>query len=420
MATNDFSKEERVAFEDILEGFNDALVISAQVMKYDIGDVMAERALDTVWRPVPYIVESYDGMDQTGNFNDKTQLSVPSSLTTQKSVPFKLDARELRDGLQEDRLVKAAYQRLGSDVNSALLRTASFRGTAVATFAGKATGYDEVAELDSIFNETGVPMMDRCLCLNTRDYNSMAGNLAERQTMNDKPTKAYEKAYVGEVAQFDTFKMDVAQNVQASDVTGATVTAADQRHIPRAVDLTQDGQRNVDNRSMLLAVAVGAGAFKEGDAFTVDGVYSVHNITKEDCPSLKTFRVIGTPAPGFIEISPAIVAIDHAGFSIAEVQYQNVSATPAAGAAITMLNTVTAKANPFWHKNAIELLPGRLVMPSNSGLAVMRGTTDQGLDVLFTRQGDINSLTAKYRLDTFFGTVNTLPEHSGIMLFGQT
>ena len=31
---NSFSKEERVAFEDILEGFNDALVLSKNVSMY--------------------------------------------------------------------------------------------------------------------------------------------------------------------------------------------------------------------------------------------------------------------------------------------------------------------------------------------------------------------------------------------------
>lgn len=420
MANNDFSKEERVAFEDVLEGFNDALVISAKVSKYNIGDVQAERSSDTVWRPVPYIVESYDGMDASGNFNDKTQMSVPSSLTTQKHVPFQMDARELRDGLQEDRLVKAAYTRLSSDVNSALLSTASFRGTVVHAEAGSATGYEDVAELDSLFNEIGVPMPDRHLCLGSRDYNAMASNLAERQTMNEMPTEAYRRAYVGDVAGFDTCKMDVSRNIAAATATGVTVNGANQRHVPKAVDDTQDGQRNVDNRTQLLTVAVTGGAIQAGDAFTIDGVFSCHMIEKGANPTLKTFRVIEVLNATSVRISPAIVDGQHGGATTAEVQYQNVDSTPANGAAITFLNTQTAKANPFWHKDAIELLPGRLIMPSNSGLATMRGTTDQGLDVLFTRQGDINTLNAKYRMDVFFGTVLTLPEQAGIMLFGQS
>jgi hypothetical protein len=40
-------------------------------------------------------------MDQTNNFTAFTQLSVPATLGFQKSVPFILDALELRDALQE-------------------------------------------------------------------------------------------------------------------------------------------------------------------------------------------------------------------------------------------------------------------------------------------------------------------------------
>ena len=41
---NAFSKEERVAFEDILEGFQDALVLSRNVSVYNTDSEMMERA----------------------------------------------------------------------------------------------------------------------------------------------------------------------------------------------------------------------------------------------------------------------------------------------------------------------------------------------------------------------------------------
>jgi len=424
MASNDFNKEERVAFEDILEGFNDALIMSAKVNKYNIGDVSAERANDTVWRPQPYILQSYDGMDQSGNFNAKTQLSVPSSLTTQKSVPFTLDARELRDGLQENRLVKGAYQRLGSDVNSSLLDTAANLGSVVVAQATAANGYDGIAACETVFDELGVPMSDRHMALSARDYQGMASNLAERQTMNDMPTKAYRETYVGNVAKFNTCKLDVSRRLTAAAGVTVTINGANQRHIPKAVDTTQQGQQNVDNRFQNITIGVVSGTVAVGDAFTIAGVNSLHHIEHGDTGQLKTFRITaivsGAGGAGVVTITPAIVDGVHGGATGAEEQYQNVTATPANGAAITFLNTVTANVNPFWAKDAIELLPGRLVMPKNSGLAVMRGTTDQGLDVLFTRQGAIDDLNLKYRLDTFWGTVMCNPQMAGIALFGQT
>jgi hypothetical protein len=59
-------------------------------------------------------------------------------------------------------------------------------------------------------------------------------------------------------------------------------------------------------------------------------------------------------------------------------------------------------------------------VPENSGAAVMRSTTDQGIEVTMQRFYDINTMKTKYRWDVFFGVVNKQPEMSGIMLFSQT
>jgi hypothetical protein len=55
--------------------------------------------------------------------------------------------------------------------------------------AAPASGFDDVAEVEAVMNEQGVPDYDRVLALSTRDYNSMAGNLADRETMGSKVTK---------------------------------------------------------------------------------------------------------------------------------------------------------------------------------------------------------------------------------------
>ena len=62
--SNQFSKEERVAFEAMLEGFQDALVLSRNVAKYQTDQRTMERSNDVIWRPQPYIATSFDGTDQ--------------------------------------------------------------------------------------------------------------------------------------------------------------------------------------------------------------------------------------------------------------------------------------------------------------------------------------------------------------------
>lgn len=417
--SNSFSKEERVAFEDLLEGFQDALVLSKLVNKYRMSDVEAERSNNTIWRPMPYIATSYDGMDQTGNFKDKTQLSVPATIGYKKSSPWILDAQELRDQLQENRLGDAAKQKLASDINVAVTKVASLQGTLVVKRTGAATGFDDVALADAIMNEQGISMNDRRIALATRDYNSMAGDLAKRQNVVGKVQTAYDRAYIGDVAGFDAFKLDYSERLGAATATGVTIGAANQFYVPKATSTAATGEvGNVDNRYQTITVAVTGGALKEGDAFTITGVESVHQITKQATGQLKTFRVVKVNSPTSAVISPPIISAQ--GGSEAEKQYQNVSATPANGAVITMLNTATAYANPFWHRDAIELIPARYAVPTNAGAAVMRATTDQGIELVFQKQYDINTMKTKYRLDTMFGVVMVNPEMAGIELFNQT
>ena len=420
---NSFSKEERVAFEDILAGFNDALVLSSLVNKYSTNGQQMERSSDTIWRPMPYIAQSYDGSDATSNFADNTQLAVPATIGYQKHSTALLTAKEMRDQLQENRLGSSAAQKLASDINVSVLSVASNQGTIVAARSTAAGGYADVAEADALMNEQGVMMDNRQFALSSRDYNGMASDLAARETMNNIPTEAYRRSYVGEVAGFQTFKMDYANRLTAAAGTTVTVNGANQYHTPAATSTASTGETaNVDNRTQSLTIAVTSGAVKVGDAFTIAGVNAVHHITKQDTGQLKTFRVTGivsgSGGSGVVTISPAIVS--NGGSTDAEAQYQNVTATPADGAAITFLNIADAPVNCFWHRDAIELLPASLAVPTDAGADIMRATTDQGVELVMQKQFDINTQKTKYRWDTLFGVAMVQPEMAGIMLFSQT
>lgn len=420
--SNSFSKEEVVAFENMLEGMEDNLVLSKNVTVYKTDSQTMERANDTIWRPMPYIAQSFDGTDQTGNFKDQTQLSVPAQLSFKKSSPWAMTAEEMRDALQEGRLKDAAQQKLASDINVAVMNTAANEGTLVVKRTAAAVGFDDVAQCEAIMNEQGVQSDDRYLALSTRDYNGMANNLAVRTLGNSpKSLTAYEKAYVGEIASFSTYKLDYANSLTAAAGTTVTVTSANQYYTPTATTTSGGQQGNTDNRYQTIGLTVGGGTVAVGDSFTIAGVNAVHHITKNSTSQLKTFRITaiisGAGGTGNVQISPPIIS--NGGSTDAEAQYQNVDATPAAGAALVFLNTDTASINPFWRKDAIELLPGHYTVPTNAGAAVMTGSTDQGVELKMTKQFDINTLKTFYRVDTFFGVNMCNPEMCGVMQFGQ-
>lgn len=423
--SNDFNKEERVAFEQLLEGFNDELAISRLVKIHKTEQTMMARAGDIFWRPKPYIMPSFDGLDQSANFTARTQLAVPATIDVNKGSPWIMSPTELRDALQEKRLGESAKQKLASDINRNVLSLASNFGTMFVKRSGAATGFEDVAACEAICNETGVPMENRRLALSTRDYNGMANELskASRSLDNENSVRALRKAYVGELASFDTYKLDYADRKTAAAGGGAltisTLAAGVNPYVPVAVSTAATGQRgNVDNRFQTVTISSTTNV-AAGDAFTIANVEAVHPITKQSTGQLKTFRVISITSATQMVISPPLITAQNG--EPAAVQYQNCTVTsPSATAAIVFLNTVTAPMNPFWVEGCIELLPGRLEVPSGSGLAVMRASTDQGIEVIMTKQAGIDNLNTKFRLDVFFGTVLLDPEMAGIIMFGQT
>ena len=416
---NNFSKEERVAFEQILEGFNDALVISRNVAKFGTDGQLMERANDTIWRPMPYILNSQNRtVGSAVTPQDVTQLSVPSRLTEKKNVSWNMNALELRDALQEGRLGTAAYQRLASDINTKVRDVVSLQGTLVVPITGAAGDYDDIALAESMMNEQGVMEGDRYLALTTRDYNGLAGNLAGRQTMTGKPTTAYERSYVGMVAGFETYKIDGGKRITAAAGGGSITIAtngAQVRYVPDNVDANGN---NVDNRYQTVTVSSTTNVVA-GDCFTIAGIEAVHMITKESTGQLRTFRVISVDSGTTMTISPPIIGANSSP-TAAELAYKNVNVASTSGTAgINWLNDNAAGANPFWYKDSIELLPGRYAVPDGQGVDIMRGTTDQGLEVVMGKKFDNSTFTSLYTLDVLYGVVTTNPQMNGIILFGQ-
>lgn len=425
--SNSFNKEETVIFSELLEAFEDAISISKKVSIYQTDSTTMERSGDTIWRPQPYISLSYDGQDQTSNFLGQTQLAVPATLGFEKSSPWILDAKEARDAIQEKRLGVGARQKLASDINVAMMGVAANQGTLVVPVSTAAGTYDDIALCDSIMSEQGVSMEDRYLCLSSRDYNGMAGNLsqASRSFGNKKSDGAYERGFVGDVAGFMTSKLDYANRIAAAggggSLTLSTLDGGSNYYVPKAITTspTTSERLNVDNRYQTITISSTSGVLA-GDCFTIDGLEAVHHITKDSTGQLKTFRVISNDSGTTLTISPPIVSAQIGSPAISESQYQNCeNVTPSATAGITFLNTTASSINPFWHRDALEILPGHYAVPTDAGASVLRGSTSQGIELVFQKQYDINTMKTKYRIDTLFGVVNKQPEMTGILLFNQ-
>lgn len=427
-----FTKQETVMFDKQLAGFDDLLVVGRNVSTFNADPVILERSQGTaIWRPMPYISTTVDGpagTDISASFSDVTQLSVPISLGYDKSVPWKMTSNDLNDPQQRDRKMQSAFQALASKINVSCADVAGIYGTLTVKRTVAASGYDDLALADALMIEQGLvgDMGRRVAVAHARDYNNMASTLAKPQTSaNPKVNTAYEKAFIGVVSGFETFKSDYTYRLTAAAGVTVTVNGANQYYTPRATSTASSGETaNVDNRYQNLTIAVTSGTVKVGDKFTIAGVNALHHITKGDTSQLKTFTITaivsGAGGSGVVTISPPIISAG--GGTQPELEYKNVSATPANGAAITFLNTTTGNVMPFFDERAIELLPGRNGIDEGltaAGAGYMRGTTPLGVEIMMYKFFDINSKMYKYRCDSRWGVGMTNPEMAGNILFSQ-
>lgn len=422
MATS-FTKEEKIVFDEIVEKFEDQLSYAALAKKYEpLSGEDLVHTRDRFWIPAPMIGSSYDGFDQTSNFDGLTELVIPVTIGVHKASPKVISSKNLRNRSALTNYGEAAAETFASNINHSLRRRAALEGSHFVKRTAAPTGFDDLAQANAAMTRIGVPAANRVAMLGLDAQIGFASDLAKRNEASGRSDEAYSSGKLAtRVAGFSAYADDQPLILGAATGGATTVNGANQYHEPRGTYVEPDGEEiNQDNRySLLVVTAANYGNIKEGDAFTIAGVNALHMISKQDTGKLKTFRVVGKPAAGVIKVAPAIIS--NGGGTIGGKEYQNVSATPANGAAITWLNTTTAELNPFFIRNSLLLLPGSFTVEPEDGWHTMRATTPKlGIAIQYTRQGDINTLNAKMRWDIDYGTSLTDPEKAGAMSFGQT
>jgi len=413
----------RAAFDDMIESFEDRLAYAAVATKIDLGDAQEQvYSRDKVWIPQPMIGSSYDGFDQTSNFDGLTQMWVPAQVGFHKSSPKSFSAKAMRNKMAIDMYAGEVGTKLASDVNKAVRNRVALEGSIFTKRTVAPTGSADLFLSMAQMTEVGVPSEGRVAMVGVRNSIGMLSNVSDRSTMGDLSVSAYKDGKLSaRIAGFDVGIDD--QPIRLAPAAGGTTTVngANQYWEPAATTVQTDGtENNRDNRySNLVVTAAAIASVKAGDAFTLAGVNSVHLISKQDTGQLQTFRVISVnTGTNTLTVAPAIIS--NGGNTIAGREYQNVSATPANGAAVTWLNTTLAEISPFFVRGAIGLLPGTFEVEPEDGWEVMQATTPKlGLRIICTKQGAINDLSTKMRWDIDFGTVLTQPQFAGAMMFNQ-
>lgn len=415
---NQLVKDLEIMFENYVEGFEASCVVSKNTTKHRPNDTAMQRAGDVEWRPQRYHMNVEEGLDLTGKTpTELVQRLVPSVFKEPKNILYTLDAREMRDPQHKTEAGRAAGQRLAAQIDSDLINMVTSRATNVITMANSTTGsqgrdlWNCAAGMDANMTAIGVPQgINRRSFWNPFNYKDLAGELGHRAYTQGVNLTAYEKAQIPQVASFDSFKTDISGRVPKGTTEALTLAAA-----PAHKVASKDANdMPVDNRQGTITLS--AAGLQVGDAFTIAGVNSVHQITKDTTDQPQVFRVLavsGTTAT----ISPQILPPNNA--DVASRPYANVDANAASGAAITILNKNAAATNLFWADGSVELMYGKLAFPTGQGPQVMTATTEQGATLIMSYAFDHIKGVTTTRFTTLYGCSVLVPEYTGLVIAGQ-
>ncbi|MGX4143534.1 P22 phage major capsid protein family protein [Escherichia coli] len=417
---NQLAKDLEIMFENYVEGFEAACVVSRNAKKFRPGDTAMQRAGDVLYRPQHYHMNIEEGLD----LSEKTptalvQRLVPSVFKEPKNILYTLDAREMRDPEHKTEAGRAAGMRLAAQIDSDLISMVTQRATNVVAIPASENGsrglalWNGAADIDATMTAIGVPQgINRRSFWNPFNYKDLAGELGHRAYAQGATLTAYEKAQIPPVASFDSYKTDISGRLPKGSAESLTVSGQPEHK----VEAKDSNGMPVDNRQGTITVS--AKGLQVGDAFTIAGVNSVHQITKDTTGQPQVFRVLAVDTAGTtVTISPKILPVENA--DVASRPYANVDAKPAASAAITILNKNAAPANLFWADGSVELMYGKLAFPTGQGPQVMTATTEQGATLIMSYAFDHIKGVTTARFTTLYGCSVLVPEYTGIVIAGQ-
>ncbi len=341
-----------------------------------IGDTLKVRL------PNQYPVRTGSALS-TGPLLDTTESSVDLKVQTQKGVDLNFTSVDLTMNLDDftDRILEPAMSVLAANIEADAMTMYKDIYNQVNGQAAPAT-FMKVLQGRKILVDNLAPLSGRTCNLNTQDNVDMVNDL--KGLFNDQASIARQnrEGFMGRTAGFDFMENTLWPSHTRNAAAGYLVNGASQT-------------------GATLTVNTGTGAPNAGDVFIIANVFRVHPETKQSTGVLQQFVVgVGATTTSF-PISPAIVT-SGAG--------QNVSGSPAAGAAVSFAATASTNygISMAYQKGAFAFASADMVMPRGVDFAA-REVFD-GVSMRIVRQYDINTDKFPCRLDVLYGFKTLRPQ----------
>jgi len=314
---------------------------------------------------------------------DTTESTVDLKVQTQKGVDLNFTSVDLTLALDDfsERILEPAMAVLAANIEADAMTMYRDVYNQVDN-QGQPASFTKVLQGRKILVDNLAPLNGRTCNLNTQDNVDLVDAL--KGLFNDQATigKQNREGFMGRTAGFDFMENTLWPSHPRSAAAGYLVNGASQT-------------------GAALTVNTGTGVPAQGDVFTIAGVFRVHPETKQSTGVLQQFVVGANATTTSFPISPAIVTTG-AG--------QNVSASPASGAAVTFSGTASTNygLSMAYQKGAFAFASADMVMPRGVDFAAREAY--DGVSMRIVRQYDINNDKFPCRLDVLYGFKTIRPQ----------
>ena len=357
---------------------------------YKVGETVSIR------RPADFTVRT----GAVAAAQDVVEGKIPVTVDTQIGVDFKFTSEQLtlQIGDLSERVIKPAMVQLIDQIDRDVLSLASEVPNHVTIPAGGIDSFADFALAPELMDEMAIPQDDRVAILSPSDHWGLLGS----QTglfMQDVAKSAYRTARMGMVGNIDTY---MSQNAPFH-TTGS-------RSSNDAIDLTiVDGTftwaTSKDATSITIHIDSMGGAtetVKKGDTFTIEDVYDVNPVSKQQLAHLKQFVVMedatATGSETDLKIWPPIIASGaHQTVAFAA------GVTDIDGKIVTWRGAASTRYREslFFRKNAFALTMVPMVKPSGAIDVGRRSYKGYSVRVIPYYDG-VNDVS-NWRLDVLYG-----------------
>jgi len=360
---------------------------SKKINGYTVGETISVR------RPTDFTVR--DGA--TASIQDVVEGKFSIAVDKQKGVDFKFTSSDLtlQIGQLSERVIKPAMVQLANQIDRDVAALYKDVWNWVGTAGQTINSFTDFAKAPERLDLGAVPQDDRSAVLSPTDQWGMLGSQTSLY-MQDVAKDAYRRGKLGMIGNIDTYS---SQNVQTH--TGGT--RDNTTPLVKGASQTTDWATSKDTGTMTLNTDGwdASATIKQGDVFTIDGVYAVNPVTKVTLPHLQQFVVKAdatanatTTSTTTLTISPPIITSG---------AFQTVSAAPADDATVTVVGSASTgyAQNMVFHKNAFSLVMVPMVAPP--GAVDVARKSYNGYSVRVIPYYDGTNDASNWRLDVLYG-----------------